>query len=316
MYYPWGKNCYFESKDPPLLGKWERLRKIGQDVLSLEAQLKLEWIIFYHTVGRRNAKRTAAHFGISRKTFHKWLTRFDETKLLTLEEQSRCPSVKRSWQVTREEETNIVALRRHHMEYGKKKLRVLYQREYGEEISTWKIERVIKKHRLYPDPVAHYRQSEKRKQSKLKVRIHQVKDVINQVKEFGFLWHIDTIIIWWYGQRRVIFTALEERTKIAFARIYSTNTSGYAEDFLKRLMYVIEGRVNLMHQDNGSEFQGAFERVCETLGILQVYSRPRTPTDNPCLERFNGTVQQEWLAFSSVDLMTSGKQTGTSRNGW
>ena len=67
-------------------------------------------------------------------------------------------------------------------------------------------------------------------------------------------------------------------------------------------MYLTEGKVNIMHQDNGSEFQGAFERACNTLNILQIYSRPHTPKDNPALERFNNTIQHEWLDFSEVGL--------------
>ena len=57
-----------------------------------------------------------------------------------------------------------------------------------------------------------------------------------------------------------------------------------------------------MHQDNGSEFQGAFEKACQTLGILQIYSRPYTPKDNPTLERFNNTIQYEWLKYSEIGL--------------
>lgn len=53
-----------------------------------------------------------------------------------------------------------------------------------------------------------------------------------------------------------------------------------------------------MHQDNGSEFQGVFERVCAALGILQIYSRPYNPEDNPLLEKFNDTIQREWLVLS------------------
>lgn len=36
--------------------------------------------------------------------------------------------------------------------------------------------------------------------------------------------------------------------------------------------------------------------------IQQVYSRVRTPTDNPALERFNWTVQDEWPSLSEVGL--------------
>ncbi len=61
-------------------------------------------------------------------------------------------------------------------------------------------------------------------------------------------------------------------------------------------MLVSEEKIRIMHCDNGSEFQGNFEKICETLGILQVYSRPHTPKDNAMLERFNKTIQEEWLA--------------------
>lgn len=57
-----------------------------------------------------------------------------------------------------------------------------------------------------------------------------------------------------------------------------------------------------MHSDNGSEFQGDFEKACDKLNILQIYSRPNTPKDNPTLERFNSTVQYEWLEYSEVGL--------------
>lgn len=294
--------AYFPSHDAKLPDKWNLLRKFAKTDLSLDAQIKLEWIIFYYTVSSENAKATARHFGISRKTFHKWLGRFDETHLTSLEEYSRAPKRVRDWMVTFKEEERILSLRKKNMEFGKRKIKRIYKREYAEDISTWKIERVIRKHKLYPDPKKHDKMVEKRAKSKPKVRIHEVKDQIKQIKEFGFLWHIDAIIIWWYGTRRIIFTALEEITKIAFARVYTSNTSGYAEDFLKRLMYLVEGRVDIMHQDNGSEFKGDFERACEKLKILQIYSRPYTPKDNPALERFNRTVQEEWLDLSEIGL--------------
>lgn len=302
MYKEKWKNYFFQSKPIDIPKKWVLLRSLGKDTLSLRAQEKLEWIIFYNNISGRNALATAVYFGINPKTLHKWLNRFNEKNLLSLEEQSRRPQKTRGWMVTPEEEANIIDLRKRNLEYGKKKLKVLYQKEYRKHISTWKIERVTRKYNLYPDKVKHDYLVEKRRKSKPKIRIHTVKEQLKQVNQFGFLWHIDAIIIWWYGQRRIIFTAIEDITKIAFARVYKTNTSGYSEDFLKRLMYLADGKINIMHQDNGSEFQGAFERACQTLGILQIYSRPYTPKDNPTLEKFNSTIQYEWLSLSKVGL--------------
>lgn len=59
---------------------------------------------------------------------------------------------------------------------------------------------------------------------------------------------------------------------------------------------------NNIHSDNGSEFAGEFEKACFELGIQQIYSRVKTPKDNPALERSNWTVQDEWIALSEVGL--------------
>src|SRR5260370_32182726 len=231
-------------KSPPPIDKWKFYRSLAKKQLSPTAQLKLEWIIFYHSFGHKHASATSSHFGISRKTFHKWLKRFDEKHLETLEEQKREPNNKRHWMVTKEEETNIVALRQTYMEFGKKKLQALYQKTYCTTISCWKIERVIRRHKLYPPQMKSKIHIARGKKIAKKVRIHHMKERIKEKQQqFGFLWHIDTIIIWWYGQRRYIFTAIEEQTRIAYARVYSKNTSSFAEDFLQRLLYLADAKV-------------------------------------------------------------------------
>jgi transposase InsO family protein/transposase-like protein len=296
------ENPYFKRK--PIVPKtgWDYYRKRGRTILSKDAQLKLEWIIFYFTVGNYHATKTAQHFGVTRKTLHKWLKRFDTRNLSALEEHRRTPILKRQWGVLREEEANIISLRKKNMEYGKKKLQVLYLREFGITISTWKIERVIRRYNLFPEKEKHQYKVKKRGKQHSKMRIHTIKEQLKKNTEFGFLWHIDTVVVWWYGERRTILTAIEDRTKIAYARVYKTNTTSYTKDFLERLMYLVEGKVSIMHSDNGSEFQGLFEQTCKQLTIQQIYSRPHTPKDNPALERFNNTIQYEWLKYSEVGL--------------
>jgi len=287
------RNYYFLTKPRKLEDKWIRLRDIGKDILSQKAQLKLEWIIFYYSVGEENASNTATHFGISRKTFHKWLNRFDDKNLRRLEELPRAPHHTRTWEVTRVQQSRIIALRKKYIKYGKAKLKVLYQRQYQESISTWKIERVIRKHKLYPEPIS----KAKKRERSTKIRIHN----LTKPKAFG-LWHIDAVIIFWYGARRVIFTAIEELTKVGYARVYNTNSSANAAEFLSRLSYLAEDKITIMHQDNGAEFKASFEQACKALGISMVYSRVRTPKDNAALERFNRTIQEEWLELSQIGL--------------
>jgi putative transposase len=266
--------------------------------LTSSARLRLEWIIFYYTIGACSGTTTAFHFGISRRVFIKWRKRFNPHDLTSLEGYSRTPHTKRSWTVTTLEEDQVKKLRENHMKWGKKKLQSLYIRTHGVSISTNKIQKIINKHNLFPDHnVAQNRKKQERKR-KQKTYIH----TFNRHQSLGFLWHTDAIIIYWYGVRKVIFTALEDITKIGYARAYTTNSSKNATDFLTRLRYLSNNQVLHIHHDNGGEFAKYFEKACKELCIPQIYSRVRTPRDNASLERFNRTIQEEWLAMSNVGL--------------
>lgn len=268
--------------------------------LSHKARGRLEWMIFYHTVGKRNVSATARYFGVSRKTLHHWKKRFNPRFIQSLEEHARAPKQKRVWTVTPEEEQRVIALRLAHLKWGKKKLQEKYREIHHQRLSTNKIQKVIVRHHLYPDPAEHEKQVRR-----FKRRIHEKKVRIHELRKTGvpgILWHIDGIILWWYGVRRVIFTAIEEHTRVGIAHVYDRGTSTQAADFLKRVVYVSGETVELIHSDNGGEFKRVFAQACRELGIQQVYSRVRTPKDNPMLERFNWTVQDEWLSLSEVGL--------------
>ncbi|MDF1498634.1 MAG: hypothetical protein P1P85_04780, partial [Patescibacteria group bacterium] len=76
---------FFLFNDIKLLNKYERWRKVSKILkISKEGKLRLEWIIFYYDKSELNASLTARHYGISRKTFHKWFNVFEEDNLYTL----------------------------------------------------------------------------------------------------------------------------------------------------------------------------------------------------------------------------------------
>lgn len=297
---PSAKHTFLQK---PLLqiDKWHLLRLVGKDILSSKAQLKLEWIIFYYTVGKRNALRTAGHFGMNPKTFHKWRGRFNEKNLLSLEEHSRAPENTRQKEIGMMQRERIIKLRKKHIRWGKMKLQKRYIKIHGEYISSWKIQKVIEAEHLYYDKKKAHKQKMKRKQAQ-KEKKKRISDFVKENK-VHHLWHVDTVVFTLsHGGYRYLLTAIDDFSKLAYARLYSTHSSKQAADFLRRLHYLTEGEMINLHHDNGSEFKKDFEKACQELSLPQWYSRVRTPTDNAVLERFNRTIQEEFVDLVDVDL--------------
>ncbi|MFW0861950.1 MAG: hypothetical protein AAGT88_07715, partial [Dethiobacter sp.] len=226
---------FFKSKPIVLKDRYEQWRGVADLlVLTTQERLRVEWMVFYHTAGKENATLTAKHFSISRKTFHKWLKRFKDSKyhVRSLTDQSKAPRHKRKWEVTLKEEERIRHLRKRYPYYGKKKLKVLYEKEYSEDISTWKIERVIRRYKLYPDQ----NKAEKTVRKRARAYKKPKKRITQLVKEGRpcFLFQLDTIVIYWNSLKRYILTAVTHATKLGYARMYNKRSSRSAADFLYR----------------------------------------------------------------------------------
>lgn len=296
------KAYYFPSKDKLKTenDKWNWLRERARKEISPSAQLKLEWLVFYFTVGKRNAKVTASHLGITRKTLHKWLSRFNQKQdLQSLEEKFRAPLHVRQRQISFTQRIRIQNLRSQSPKYGKMKLVSLYEKKYQEKLSSWKIQKIIEEGSLYQDKI----KASKLRRRQVQARIHQHQRITKLVKEnkVNYLWHVDTVILTLsFGGYRYLLTAIDEVSKLAFARMYTTHSSRNAKDFLERLVYLTGNRVVNLHHDNGSEFKKEFEEACRALSIPQWYSRPHTPQDNSVLERFNRTIQEEFIDQTEV----------------
>lgn len=263
--------------------------------LSKEAKKRLAWFDWYHTNGK-NVTLTCRHFGISRQCFYEWKKRYNPHDLTTLEEKSRTPKKTRSWEVSRLEESRIKALRKAHIRWGKMKLRILYERAYGVPVSSWKIQRVIEKHQLYFHPKNNEKLQRKRRANQPKKRITELK----KEERAGFLVAVDTIERHASGLKRYILTGIDVHSKIAFARMYPGKSSAHAADFLKRINYLFDAKIENLQTDNGSEFAKHFREAARELHLPHYHSRPRTPKDNPVDERFNGTVEREFLQMGNM----------------
>ncbi len=202
----------------------------------------------------------------------------------------------RTWEISRSEEFRILRLRRAHIRYGKMKLAVLYAQEYGAPVSSWKIQRVIEKHHLYFHPKHTETLRKKRRQNESKRRITE----LAKEQRTGFLVALDTVVRYAAGAKRYILTGIDTHSKIAFARMYPTKHSKHAADFLRRINYLFDAKIENLQTDNGSEFAKEFRGAAQELALPHYFSRPKTPTDNPFDERFNRTLQDEFIAMGNM----------------
>lgn len=298
---------YFTPKSHSLLPQEQRWRQMALLLgLSSVARQRLEWIIFYRTVGQRNVIGTCRYFGIARSVFYYWLHRFDEQNLRRLGNNLPIPKNCRSWSPDPVVLKRMIALRqRYHCQWSKLKLAAVYEAEYGEPISSWQFQRVITAFKLYRTKKIKKCQKNGAKKQRITLAIrHQAEH----------LFSLDTIVLYLGGIKRYILTAIDHTGKRGYARVYSRHTSATAKDFLERLLYLVDGEVASILTDNGSEFQKDFARACESVKIIRYFTKPHTPKDNPEAERFNRTVQEEWL--DNGGWHTSIKDMNTSLTEW
>lgn len=286
---PWGFHLVND-----LVPLFRLKEEIIRSQLSHQARKRLKWIEYYKHCG--SVSQTCRYFGISRQTFYEWWKRYDPNNLLTLEDASKAPKRVRQREITPEQESRIISLRKQYIRYGKEKLAVLYQEVYAEKISSWHIQCVIQKHKLYYHPIKTAKIAAKRKKSIKKKRITELK---KKAACSGFLLCLDAIVIYWNGLKRYIFTAVDRYSKTAFAWMYASKSSLSAQDFLLRLYYLFNEQIENIQTDNGSEFHGFFDEACRKFNLNHYWNRLKTPKDNPSNERFNRTLQEEFIQLGN-----------------
>src|ERR1043165_90047 len=273
--------------------------------LSRGARGRLEWMLWYETIGEGNVRATCRHFGIAPKVFYYWRKRYDGRNSRSLEERSRRPHRVRRSTITGEQQDRTIALRKAHPRYSKTKLAILYREQYGTPISSWQIQKLMLRHSLYPNPK---RAENTRKKRRRALQKRRITDLVTHPRP-GFLMGIDTVVLNCNSKRLYMLTAIDRFSRFAYARAYTSHSSLAAADFLRRLRLLVGKQLVHIQTDNGSEFHLHFEKAIQELKLQHWWSRVRTPKDNAVCERFNRTMREEFLdagnAHEDVDLLNT-----------
>jgi transposase InsO family protein len=106
---------------------------------------------------------------------------------------------------------------------------------------------------------------------------------------------VDTVVRFLDGVKRYVLTGVDTERRTAFAAAYTNHGSASAADFLTRTREVLPDCPPAIQTDNGSEFALHFENACRDGAMTHFHTYPRSPKMNAHVERFNRTLDEEFL---------------------
>ena len=272
-------------------------------MITKTAEQRLKILQFWRKHGLRAAKDA---FGASRSTLYEWQKKYDDSgnKIESLNPQSQAPKNKRTRMVDPE---TIREIRRLRLEVcpnlGKDKVKVFLDQFCAENslktISASTIGRIIKAKRIYHhrQKVSHFGEIKTVKRTK-KLR----KPAGFNAKDLGDLIELDTIVKFGWGVKRYVLTAVDANARYAFAWSYKKANSQNAKDFFQKLEQAFPYRIKRVQTDNGSEFHKYFRSYLKRQKIVHYWNYPSQPYKNGHIEKYNRTIQDEFIDQHSVLL--------------
>jgi len=276
-----------------------------------EIQRRLEALHFKSKYG---LEPTLAAFKISKRTFYNWQKMIIEGrgKKISLAPKSKRPLNLRKSKIEHWYELKILELRKNYQRMGKEKIKYFLD-EICEEnnkakISVSSIGRIIKKlkdKQMLPTYVKYSINARtgnliERKPRKKRKKERRGKYVPEKA---GELVQIDCITKFLNGIKRYVISGIDYKTGFAFSYGYKTLSSSSATDFLKKFIEISPFEIKNIQTDNGQEFHKYFdEYISKKTKIKHLWNYARHPQQNGKIERFNRTIQYEFIDFNE-DVM-------------
>jgi len=281
------------------------LRKFSQEEVACQ---RMKIIKFYEKHGEL-ATREA--FGADRKVISRWRQRLKrgEGQLMALIPKSTKPFQTRRPMTNSKIIEWIRKEREDHPGIGKEKLKPdldLYCRSIGiSSVSVSAIGNIIKRHhffyqkpnyRIYHNPNSAWAKKAVRKKKRLRIKHspcpteygHILSDTVEKIIE---------------GVRRYFMSAIDAKLKFALTLEYPRITAGNMKDFYRRFKEVYPGIIRIWQSDNGSENLGEFDLELEKDKIPHLFIYPRCPKIDTFIERYNRTIQEEYLDYHLDELL-------------
>ena len=113
---------------------------------------------------------------------------------------------------------------------------------------------------------------------------------------------LDTIEKFKDGLKRYIITCTDTYTRLSFALATKSHASAEAQKFFELVQTLLPYKIDTVLTDNGSEFLKHFSAQLNNVKIRHYFTYPKTPKMNAHCERFNRTIQEEFIDYYENDL--------------
>jgi len=278
------------------LSLYERVLRFRY-MITEQAKRRAKILAFWERYGTEATKEA---FGTSRRTLFRWQENLEKTlgKLEGLNSIPTVPKNKRKRLIPEVVQNIIIKERNDHPRLGKEKLHTpLTEAGFNYSIST--IGRMLtdlKDRHLIPQ---HHKMTMNGRTGNIyeyiKPKIKKERRPKHYTEQCT---ETDSVIKFIDGIRRYLVTGIDTQGKFAFAYAYTSHTSKTTSDFLKKMKTVCPTPINSVQTDNGSEFMDHFREACVQNNIKQFHTYPRSPKMNSCVERFNRTIQEEFVNYN------------------
>ncbi len=280
------------------ISMWERVLRFRY-MITEEAKMRTKILAFWEEFGDVATRKA---FGTGRATLFRWQAALRESggKLEGLNRKSTAPKKRRKRDVPDGVEDYIIKERRAHPRLSKEKLSIMMRDDLRLDLSFSKVGRIMsdmRKRNVLPL----YRKPKRSTPGRKKIRRNGFAP-----ESTGELLEIDTVVTSRNGEKRYTLTGIDLFGRFAYAYTYKNASSKSATDFLKKMQLVAPFKIARIQTDNGSEFAKYFSEYLKDSDIVHFHTYPRCPKMNSHIERFNRTIQEEYIYHHvqtlSVDL--------------
>lgn len=275
----------------------------------IEHRVKI--IMFFDDYG---AEATTRAFGVSRSTIYDWKNRLKHGhgRLSSLAPSSKRPNSLRTGRDYYWHRKQILSLRTQYPGLGKDKLQVLLAKQCRQAnqivLSVSTVGRLVTSLQRQGQLPTRRQLTLSAKTGKLldrkkhRSRLKKARRGSFKPQQPGDLLQVDCVIKIIGGLRRYVISAIDYRSQFAFSYGYKTLSSASATDFLVKLRQVTPFEVQRVQTDNGAEFYKHFHAATERLNIIHFWNYPRSPKMNAKIERYNRTIQEEFVDWHQAEL--------------